>query len=472
MEANPANSWEKPAAILIIEDDPVSAELYTVQIQESLPAACVVCDDSRKVLPILVQHNIDLIILDLHMPHVSGQDVLAQVSLQFPDIPVVVATSIDSIQVAVDCMRHGAFDFITKPVSGARLTTAVQHGLRIRRLQQEINTLSESLQAFQIRNPEEFQGIISVSHRMRQIFAYIEAIAPSPKPALILGDSGTGKELIARVLHRISRRSGDFVPVNVSGLDDTMFSDTLFGHTKGAFTGAASQRSGLVEQARLGTLFLDEIGDLPMGAQVKLLRLLQEAEYYPLGSDMPKKAEVRIVAATNANLTQKMESGEFRKDLYYRLMAHTVRVPPLRERLEDVPHLMEHFVSSACNELQRDRLHVSPEIYRILSGYSFPGNIRELQSMVFDAVSRATGNQLPVEPFREYVIGLQDGPEGSGIPAAGGVSISYTGRFPALQEVEDFFIGEAFRIAGGNQSKAAAMLGISQSTLSRRMRNE
>lgn len=285
---------EKPAAVLIVEDDPVSSELYSVQIQDKLPAQCVVCDDSRKVLPILVQHNIDLIILDLNMPHISGQEVLAQVNLQFPDIPVVVVTSEDSIQVAVDCMRHGAFDFITKPVAEARLITAVQHGLRIRSLQQEIHSLSDRLQGLQIRNPEAFSGIITVSHHMRSIFSYIEAVASSPKPVLVLGDSGTGKELIAQVLHQLSGRSGSFVPVNVSGLDDTMFSDALFGHTKGAFTGANTARSGLVEQARGGTLFLDEIGDLPMGPQVKLLRLLQEGEYYPLGADSPKTASVLV----------------------------------------------------------------------------------------------------------------------------------------------------------------------------------
>lgn len=464
------HSSETRAAVLIVEDDPVSAELYAVQIQEKLPASCIICSDSRRVAPILVQHNIDIIILDLHMPHVSGQEVLAQISLQFPDVPVIVVTSEDSIQIAVECMRHGAFDFITKPVTEARLVTAVKHGLRLCALQQEIHELSRSLHGLEIRDPEAFSDIITVSHKMRQIFSYIEAIAPSPKPVLILGDSGTGKELIANVLHRISGRSGAFVPVNVSGLDDTMFSDTMFGHTKGAYTGANTSRGGLVQRAQDGTLFLDEIGDLPMGAQIKLLRLLQEGEYYQLGSDAASRASVRVVAATNANLTEKLENGLFRKDLYYRLMAHTVRLPALKDRVEDIPHLVEHFVTAACSELGRSRVQVQQEVCRLLSGYSFPGNVRELQSLVFDAVSRASGKFLPVQPFREYVAEIHAGPAGSGVVNGGGTSVSYAGNFPTLQHVNDFFIAEALRITNGNQSAAADLLGVSQSTLSRRSR--
>ncbi|WP_460052929.1 sigma-54-dependent transcriptional regulator [Spirochaeta dissipatitropha] len=458
---------DEPAIVLIVEDDPVSSELYTLQIEANLNARCVICDDSRQVVPVLVQHQVDLIVLDLHMPHVSGQEVLAQVSLQFPDIPVLVATSEDSVQVAVECMRRGAFDFITKPVSEPRLVTAVQHGLNFQALRREIQALSSSMQAYEIKQPEAFRDIITVSHRMRQLFAYIEAIAASPKPVLVLGESGTGKELIAQVLHNISECPGEFVPCNVSGLDETMFSDTLFGHMKGAFTGAASSRRGLVEHAAGGTLFLDEIGDLPMGAQVKLLRLLQEAEYYPLGSDVPRKAHLRVVAATNANLTEKMETGSFRKDLYYRLMAHTVRVPALKDRMEDVPHLVEFFVGSASNELKRSRPQVPQEIYAILENYDFPGNIRELQSLVYDAVSRSNGPQLSIEPIRGYITGNNEAPGKTGIMS--GVSLSYTGRFPKLSEVEDYFIQEAIRLSDGNQSAAARMLGIAQSTLSRRL---
>ncbi len=464
---NSSGNKKKPV-VLIVEDDPVSAEMYTVQIQESGLADCVACGDSRTILPILVEHNVDVLVLDLNMPYVSGKEVLAQVTLQFPEIPVIIVTSEESVQVAVECMRFGAADFITKPVTEARLLASLQQGLKLRSLQQEIQNLSSSMRVLEIRKPEAFSEIITVSHQMRQIFAYIEAIAPSPKPALVLGESGTGKELIANVLHRISGRSGDFVPVNVSGLDEAMFSDTLFGHSKGAYTGAVEERKGMVERARHGTLFLDEIGDLPVGAQVKLLRLLQEAEYYPLGSDKARKAEVRIVAATNANLTEKMEEGSFRKDLYYRLMAHTVRLPSLRNRGEDVPHLVTYFVSQACAELSKRRLSVSNDIYRLLESYDFPGNIRELQSLVFDAVSQSFGPKLEIEPFRQYILGRRDGTSSSSMMAGGGGFISYTGRFPTLQEVQDHFIDEAMRLSDNNQSKAARLLGVSQSTLSRR----
>jgi DNA-binding NtrC family response regulator len=250
-----------------------------------------------------------------------------------------------------------------------------------------------------------------------------------------------------------------------------MFSDTLFGHVKGAFTGAQGDRAGLIERAADGTLFLDEIGDLEHGAQIKLLRLLQEQEYYPLGADRPRKSRARILAATNADLAERQQEGAFRNDLYYRLIAHRIDIPPLRSRPEDVTVLFNHFLEESAQALGRPVPSVPKGLFALLSSYRFPGNVRELQAMIYDAVSRSDGTTLPIGFFQEY-IDRQRGAGGVGaspLDENGSPVISYSGRFPTLREVEDYLISEAIERAEGNQTVAARMLGVSQSTLSRRL---
>jgi DNA-binding NtrC family response regulator len=288
---------------------------------------------------------------------------------------------------------------------------------------------------------------------------------------LITGETGTGKELIAQAVHRLSARTGELVTVNVAGLDDNVFADTLFGHTKGAFTGADRPRDGLITSAADGTLFLDEIGDLSGPSQVKLLRLLQDGSYYPLGADRPRQSRARVVVATNYDVAERVKTGAFRKDLYFRLRTHHLHLPPLRSRLEDLPLLVIHFLEKAARSLDKPVPSVPLELYPLLKTYTFPGNVRELEAMVFDAVARQQGNSLSLRGFREAM--------GGGAGLGEDMTLADTGlealgkllpdRLPTLDEAEEWLIQEALRRADGNQGLAAGMLGLSRQALNKRL---
>jgi DNA-binding NtrC family response regulator len=285
---------------------------------------------------------------------------------------------------------------------------------------------------------------------MRGIFSYLCAIVRSYEPILIIGESGTGKELVARALHQLRSPDQPWVAVNVAGLDDVVFSDTLFGHVKGAYTGADQNRNGMIEEAADGILFLDEIGDLSMTSQVKLLRLLQEGEYYPLGSDQPRKSKAHIVTATNQNLADKESAGTFRRDLHFRLCSHRVELPPLRERKEDLEPLLDYFLVEAAESMEKKKPTVPPELLTLLSTYSFPGNVRELRSMVYDAVSIHVGGVLPMARFKAAIDGNDH--QTKNIDEADGLSsakIIFTDNLPTLKEVSQILISEAMQRSQG-----------------------
>jgi len=465
------NMKQKAAPIYVVDDEQVSLSLYRTVLEHHGIADVQLFQDAAEVLSQIPLTGCSLMLLDLHMPRVSGQEILKAVKADHPEIPVIVITADEAVDTAVECMKLGAFDYLIKPVEHNRLWASVRHALEIAELQAEVGQLSRHVKSGKLTKPEAFADIVTDSGSMKSIFRYIEAVALSSKPILVTGESGTGKELIARAIHSLSRREGAFVAVNVAGLDDTMFSDSLFGHVPGAFTGAEGQRSGLVEEASGGTLFLDEIGELAAGSQIKLLRLLQEGEYYPLGTDKMRTGSARIVTATNADLLAQQEKGIFRKDLYYRLIAHSIEVPPLRERFEDLPLLIDYFLEQGAAELKKNKPQVPKETYALLESYAFPGNIRELQSLLFDALSTQTGSTLSLAPVRSYLDKRRD----AGAPSVSGPKtrqprFSYSGRFPTLQEAEDYLIDEALQKTGGNQSLAAQLLGINQSTLSRRQK--
>jgi DNA-binding NtrC family response regulator len=314
--------------------------------------------------------------------------------------------------------------------------------------------------------------MVTQSPVMRSIFQYIESISISPQPILITGETGVGKELVANAIHKLSQRKGAFVPVNVAGLDDNIFGDTLFGHRKGAFTGADQARSGLVEQASGGTLFLDEIGDLSPASQVKLLRLLQDGEYFPLGSDVGKRSDARAVVATNQDIQALQESGKFRKDLYYRLCAHHIHIPPLRERREDLPALLDHFLEKASETLGKKKPTPPRELLTLLSTYRFPGNIRELQSLVLDAVSGHRTGKLSMEVFKSYI--RQKQPtldiDSKHLLQVENLMVSFSDPLPTLKQTEQLLISEAMKRAGGNQAIAARLLGITRQALNKRLK--
>lgn len=452
--------------ILIVDDDELLGEFYRSILEEAGYDHVDIITDSRLVMEHVGSRRPVLTLLDLNMPHISGEELLEELAHSYPEVAIIVLTAVDRVETAVRCMKVGAFDYMTKPVDENRLATAVRNALLLRQLQDEVVILSSPSDERPLSKPEAFASILTVSPALGRIFRYVEAVARSPKAVLVTGESGTGKELVARAIHDAGDRRGRFIAVNVSGLDDTVFSDTLFGHRRGAFTGADTDRKGLIESAADGTLFLDEIGDLQIASQIKLLRLLQEGEYYPLGSDVPAVSRARIVAATNVDLKKAEADGTFRKDLYYRLRAHHVEIPPLRDRPDDLPILVGHFVAEAARLLGKKVPTVPKELVPLLRSYSWPGNVRELQSIITDAVSRHEGGMLTLSVFREYV-GAQR--RDSGEPD--GRRFSWTGDFPRLKEVEDFLIAEALRRADGNQTVAAGLLGISQSTLSRRARD-
>ena len=331
-----------------------------------------------------------------------------------------------------------------------------------------MDALKHYLIADNLEHGEAFAAIVTVSRKMRSLFQYLEAVAGSGEPVLITGETGVGKELFAEAVHRLSGRAGLYIPINVAGLDDALFSDTLFGHRKGAFSGADSAREGLVARAAGGTLFLDEIGDLTQASQVKLLRLLQDRQYYPLGSDMAKVSDVRIVCATNRDLNRRMQDQEFRSDLYYRLLVHQVEVPPLRERREDINILLIHFIQEAAGALEKKPPEPPPELLTQLGNYHFPGNVRELRAMVFDAVARhSSGKILATKSFRKTIKAQQiAGDQGQGSAKVAGFSAV---RFLTLKEAEQMHIEDALRRASDNQGIAASLLGISRPALNRRL---
>ncbi|MEH6576136.1 MAG: sigma-54 dependent transcriptional regulator [Amphritea sp.] len=429
------------------------------------------CNDSREVMGILQTRSIGLVLLDLTMPHISGQELLAMITEQHPDISVIIISGLNQVESAVECLQQGAFDYFVKTSEEGRLIEVIKRAIRMQEMRRENQALGQRILNNNLESPEVFEPIISRSNQMRAVFQYLESVAPSNQPLLICGESGTGKELLAKAAHQLSNRSGPLVTVNVAGLDDNVFADTLFGHQRGAFTGAERSRPGLIEEAAGGTLFLDEIGDLSMASQVKLLRLLQEGEYYPLGSDRPKRIRARVVVATHQELQQRQAEGSFRRDLYYRLCTHQIQIPPLRQRKEDLPLLLDHFLAQAAAEIDKPVPNYPPELPLLLSNYHFPGNIRELRALIFDAVSRHRSHLLSMEVFRQAIGQVTDSSVDS-IPQTNNSLASFNpeGPLPTLAQMDSLLVEEALRRADNNQSLAARLLGISQPALSKRLK--
>jgi len=429
--------------------------------------------DSRTVLELLSRQEVSIIVLDLRMPNLTGLDLLPQIISQFPQIPVIVATANNEVDTVVNCIKEGAFDYLVKPIEVKRLLTSVRKALQMRSISSELSTLKQYLFTDRLDHPETFSTIVTGNKNMRAIFQYLEVVAGTRQPIMITGETGTGKELVARAVHELSGCTGEYVALNAAGLDDNMFSDALFGHRKGAFTGADQARDGLITRASGGTLFLDEIGDLNEMSQIKLLRLLQEQEYYPVGSDYIKKSDARIVLATNRDLLERIKQGKFRNDLYYRLCAHRVHLPPLRERLDDIPLLLEHFLAASASCLGKKKPTAPPELTVLLALYGFPGNIREFEAMVFDAVLRHTGGILSMDAFRATIGDERrqaSRAEPPRTPPGEDALSAIFGHFPTVLEVEEYMIREAMKRAKGNQGMASKILGMGRQTLNKRLK--
>ena len=462
----------EPLPVLLVDDEIQVLLLYSAMLKGAGIEPLITVDDSRRVLPLLRENRVLAVLTDMNMPFLNGRDLLAQIKQEFPEIPVLIVTGVDDIGTAVECMRLGASDYLVKPVEKSRLVSSLQRTLEIARLQDQVSSLTWHLLGDGLRNPGAFAHLVTGSPKMLALFKYIEVVADSPYPALIVGETGVGKELVARALHLAGDPARPFVGVNVAGLDDNMFSDTLFGHKKGAFTGAESQRDGLISQAQDGTIFLDEIGDLNPTSQVKLLRLIQEKEYYPLGIDQPKKTNARMVCSTNHDLKKLVEKGSFRKDLFFRLNTHVIAVPPLRERREDIPMLLGHFLEEAARALHKRTPTPPPELLALLAAYEFPGNVRELQTLVADAVSRHRAGVLSMESFRKAIgPGSLHAPV-SGMETAGLSAETFLASLPTLKHAEEFLVRRALEQAKGNQGIAASLLGVTRQALNKRLVRE
>jgi len=425
------------------------------------------CQDSRQAMDMLETHSIGVVLLDLNMPHKSGKELLSELTEAFPDVAVVIISGLNQIETAVECLRLGAFDFYVKTTESARLLEGIKRAIQLQEIKRENQELRHRVLSRRLDSPEAFSDILTQSRSMASVFQYLESVARSSQPLMICGESGTGKELIARAVHAISGRKGKLVTVNVAGLDDQIFNDTLFGHRKGAFTGADTERAGLVEEASGGTLFLDEIGDLSHSSQIKLLRLLQEGEYYPMGADRPKRMQARIFVATHQDLAEHQREGRFRRDLYYRLCTHQVQIPPLRARREDIRLLFTYFAEQAAEDMGKPAPEYTPELWAALQNYDFPGNIRELRAMAFDAISRHQQGPMRASDLQL----LRDRPP-EGTPGKHDTLVQFApdNRLPTLAEMDEILIQEAMHRADYNQSIAARILGISQPALSKRLK--
>lgn len=386
--------------MLVVDDE--AHFLASIQfILGRMGVECVdTCDDARRALDMFHGNIYTVVLLDISMPHVDGVTLLRQIKKKSPETPVIMITAVNEMETAVSCIKNGAFDYLLKPFEEERLSTSLNNAFELADARRENRSLHDQLVSGTLKNPEVFREFVTQNNTLLGIFSYIEAIGSSRQSVLITGETGTGKELIALALHDSSERSGSYIPINIAGVPENLIDDELFGHCAGAYTGAQSERAGMIEKAAGGTLFLDEIGDLPVVTQVKLLRLIQEQCYQRIGSDAFVNTDARIVVATNVDIKDRVSKGLFRTDLFYRLNTHHIHLPPLRDRKEDIPFLVDKFLGLAAEELGKKKPNVPSQLYTLLCTYGFPGNVRELRGMVFDAMSRHVSGTLSMESFR------------------------------------------------------------------------
>lgn len=454
--------------VLLVDDEEIILKALAHALSIKGFTNLTACSRVEAVFARMAGGRVGAVLLDVIMPEMRGEEVLERILEIDPDVPVIMLTGVDDVETAVNCMRRGAYDYLLKPADPRRIADTLHRALERRRLRRENADLSRSFLADEPEKPEIFRGFVTKSPVMHRIFRYVEAVAGSGEPVLITGETGVGKELLARAIHDASGRTGAFVAVNLAGLDDEAFSDTLFGHAKGAFTGAERAREGFMEKAAGGTLFFDEVGDLSLQSQVRLLRVLQEREFHPLGSDTPRPLRARILAAANRNPAELRRTGVLRKDFYYRLASHVVSLPPLRERPEDIAPLAGHFLETAAAAYGRNPPAVGAEVVRLLCGYGFPGNVRELRAMVFDALGRCRGDRLTPAHF-PAIRPAEPAPGGDGRenPAA---RLFAWPVLPTLRQASRALVEEALARSGGNQRQAARLLGITPQALNERLK--
>jgi two-component system response regulator PilR (NtrC family) len=446
--------------ILIVDDEEVLQDVLTVLIRKE-GHNTLSAWSGEEAMEILEREEIDLVLLDLMLPGMQGMQVLREIRQRQPDQVVVVITAFSSIESAIEAMREGAFHYIPKPFKNEEVLLTLRKGLEQRRLTSENRSLRE-----QLKQRFGFDNIIGKSKPMQQVYDLIKLAAPSKSNILVLGDSGTGKELVAKAIHHHSRRSnGPFVTVNSGSMPADLLESNLFGHVRGAFTGAIASKKGLFEMANLGSIFFDEIGNIPLDTQAKLLRVIQEKEFMRLGGVETIRVDVRIIAATNADLETSVQQGLFREDLFYRLNVIVVNLPPLRKRSEDIPLLAQHFLGHYARENEKQLQEIAPRAMEVLLDYHWPGNVRELENVVERAVVLSTGEVLDVDLLPASV----RQPESAGLPPPA-LPVNGIAFKDAVSEYERQIIIKALQACGGVQKRAAELLQVKPTTLHEMMK--
>jgi two-component system response regulator PilR (NtrC family) len=438
--------------ILIVDDERSMREFLGIYLRREgyrIEAAA----GGNEAIASIKARAFDVIITDLRMPDVDGLTILAEAKRTRPDTEVIVVTAFSTTETAIAAMKAGAHDYLTKPFKIDEVGLVVDRAMEKRRLSRENVALRD-----EIKGRYKLDRLLGKSPPMQRVFDILRKVATSRASVLLVGESGTGKELAAHALHELSPRTGPFVAVNCGAIPETLLESELFGHVRGSFTGATVDKQGLFEAANSGTLLLDEVADLPLAMQVKLLRVLQERKVKPVGGVSEREVDVRIVAATNRDLEAEVEKSSFRQDLYYRLNVIQVRLPPLRERREDLPLLVDHFIRKFSAEHGRNVVGAAPEVMSALMLYHFPGNVRELENMIERAVTLSTSDWVALDAFPN-LIGLQDTQ----------LSPSTVGHLPEsgldlerhLEEYERSILIKALERTGGNRTEAARLLGVS-----------
>jgi DNA-binding NtrC family response regulator len=441
---------------LLIADDEKNIREGLGQALEMDGHNVFLAEDGKQALEMIDEHDIDLVIADLKMPQVSGDEVLKEVTSSYPTIPVIILTAYGTIESAVQAMRNGAYDFLTKPVNLDRLSLLVKRALNNRELVLQHRALQEELERNQRR--QKYDKIIGKSSQMKAVMDVVDQIAPTKASVLITGESGVGKELVADAIHHLSnRKDNPFIKVHCAALSENLLESELFGHEKGAFTGAIARKRGRFELAHTGTIFLDEIGEISQNVQIKILRVLQDKCFERVGGEETLEVDVRIITATNRDLKQEIENGEFREDLFYRLNVVNIDVPPLRERKEDIPLLAVAFLKEFSEENSKHIEGIDPKARIALYNYSWPGNIRELRNCMESAVVMSKDNIITLDDLPPAV--KSDSDENY-IKIQLGTS---------LEEAEKEIIRNTLIQQKGNKSKTAEILGIGRKTLHRKI---
>lgn len=442
--------------ILIADDDDNLRRVLEFQLHEAGFTVLSVADGAE-ALDAFTTNEVDSVITDLRMPKLSGLELLEKIKALNSEMPVIVVTAFGEVETAVAAVKAGAFDYITKPFNRDEILLTLERALTFSQTKNENRQLRELVD-------REFrlESVIGDSAGMREVLNVVGRVSRSDATVLITGESGTGKELIAKGIHFSGKRKdGPFIPVNCAAIPETLIEAELFGYKRGSFTGATADTKGKFEYANGGTIFLDEVGQMPISLQPKLLRVLQEQEVVRIGESHPRKVDARIVAATNQNLEKMVEQGTFREDLYFRLAVVPVNIPPLRTRREDIPLLINHFFRRAKEKHGFRNLKIARDVIGIISKYSFPGNVRELENLVERMVVLSDENSLTLADVPDYIT--------KPIQAFGNVKFELPAEGISLDEVESEIIRYALAMQNGNQSQTARYLGITRSTLIYRM---